>query len=89
MKIRRPEILIIITLFRAGGKGVREMHIVDLLMSCGISKSTLKQSLGTLKELGLVEEGMIKDRKPRTVVRLTEKGRRVAEKFVDIEELLK
>ena len=57
------------------------MNVRELISKVGGSATTVEQRLRELKEAGLIEEAVAKDFPFRKELRLTEKGKKVAEKL--------
>lgn len=78
-----PEIL----LYLLNKNEARITDIFIFLRSQGIGQSTMYRALKLLKEHDLIDE-KITDYPKLRLIRLTEKGRRVAEKILEIKEIL-
>ena len=75
------------TLFRSRATDIllalyeKSMNVRELISKVGGSATTVEQRLRELKEAGLIEEVVAKDFPFRKELRLTEKGKKVAEKL--------
>lgn len=67
---------------------VKEAGLVEIVSLCGGSTSTVNNRLVELKGVGLIEEEREAKFGGRRLFRLTEKGKKVAKKLVEIEKLV-
>ena len=60
-----------------------------IVEEAGINRTTVYNVINRLLQTGLIKEDYEKGFPRRRIFRLTEKGRKVAEKLLEIEELMK
>ena len=65
------------------------LPVSELIKVVGCSQHALYNAIETLLEAGLIYEAHEKSFPRRRIFRLTEKGRKVAEKLLEIEEIMK
>lgn len=83
MPLRESEVKVLLALYREGVQPVSSLR-----REASVGAQTAYTALSRLIELGLVEEELINFPK-RRLVRLTERGRKVAELYAKAEELLR
>ena len=82
---RHSQILRIILILDSENK----LNFQSFIDNKGISSTTLYRTIATLKEMKLIESAIDNTKyPPQNVISLTDKGRKVAQKLKEIEEIL-
>jgi len=74
-------IKVLLILFKSG-----KMYIREIIREAGVGYTSIYRALHDMSELKLIDEEISEGKR---FIMLTEKGKKVAEKLLEIEELLK